>query len=178
MALLARSRPPGSDGRGYLSAARMQEHNQSVESNLEPWMVPLWRRHRYMKRPDGRAMFTGTPDHKAESFREWLESAPAEVRREVHERGEKATAKVLRQREAQPFVATPCVEPHRFRTKAVCKPTERNRPPKWSLMRAGRTIDVPCEEPFRFRNKELCFPKERRWAPPLVEEEHAFAGLI
>ena len=155
----------------------MSEHNQAVESNLEPWMVPLWRRHRYMKRADGRAMFTGTPDHKAETFREWLESTPAEVRREVHERGEQATAKVLRQREAAPFVATPCDEPFRFRTRAVCRPTKA-KPPNWSLMRAGRSVDVPCEEPFRFRNKELCFPKERRWAPAPVEEEHAFARLL
>jgi len=88
--LLARKTEPTI--RGYLSGARMAEHNQAVETNLEPWMVPLWRRHRYMKRSDGRAMFTGTPDHKAETFREWLETSPAEVRRELGERGESATA--------------------------------------------------------------------------------------
>ena len=128
--------------------------------------------------------FTGTPDHKAELFREWLE---ANAREATHQRSKAAEAKateLVRTKLNAAAVAVPCRDPWRFRTKAACNPeTPRKRRPKWmgsSLLRSGRSVEVPCAEPNRYRVKELCDPhaKWRTVTTPVYEEPHAFEGLI
>ena len=172
---------------GYLrGAAHRQEAQERVETNLEPWQVALWRKHRYAKDAHGRLLFTGTPDHKAARFQEWL----AEHEREVvgqHARAAEAKGlQIVRERENRAAVAVPCRTPFRFRTKAACNPeTPRKKRPKWmgsTLLRSGRSVEVPCGPPDRYRVKELCDPNAKwRQAPTYVvepEQEHAFAGLI
>lgn len=180
MGLLARKPVERSS---YLRGAEhRQEAQERVEANLDPWEIPMWRKHRYAKGPNGKLLFTGTPDHKAMRFREWLEAHEREATGQRARAAEEATARAVRAREKRAVVATPCRTPFRFRTKAACNPEARQ--PKWTrstLLRAGRSVEVPCGPPDRYRNKELCDPKARWRAPPppLVEEPvHAFEGLI
>jgi hypothetical protein len=171
---------------GYLRGAEHRAESQErVEQNLDPWEIPMWRKHRYAKDAHGRLLFTGTPDHKAMRFREWLEEHQREVQGQRARAGEAKAVEVVRSYEARPAIAVPCREPYRFRTKAACNPeTPRKRRPKWmgsSLLRSGRSVEVPCAEPNRYRVKELCDPnaKWRRVTTPLeVEEPHAFEGLL
>lgn len=79
----------------------------------------------------------------------------------------------IREYEAQPYAATPCRPPFRFRVREACSGLIGK-----GRATSGKTVDVPCREPFRFRTKDYCEPKERRWVPPVEEQPHAFEGLL
>lgn len=178
MGLLARKSSEDVRARHLTAGARLHEHNDRVEQNLDPWEVPAWRRHRYAKGPGGKPLFHGSPDQKARQFREWLEGHQAEARAGVAQRGERETAKLVRQQTSAAAVKVPCREPYRFRTRAACRGTKPQA--KWtksSLLRAGRSVEVPCAAE-RPRVKEFCRPRERRWVPPAEEPAHAFEGLL
>ena len=172
---------------GYLRGAEHRAESQErVEQNLDPWEIPMWRKHRYAKGADGKLLFTGTPDHKATRFREWLEEHQREVQGQRSRLGEEKASQLVSARVNAAGVAVPCRTPWRFRTKAACNPdTPKKKRPKWmgsSLLRSGRSAEVPCGPPDRYRVKELCDPNAKwRRAPTYVvepEQEHAFAGLI
>ena len=192
MSLIGRSKPldyAAEERRraGYIRGAEHRaEAQERVEQNLDPWEIPMWRKHRYAKDANGRLLFTGTPDHKAMRFREWLEDHQREVTGQRARMGEAQAAELVHAKVNAAAIAVPCRDPWRFRTKAACNPeTPRKRRPKWmgsSLLRSGRNVEVPCAEPNRYRVKELCDPNAKwRRAPltlPAEEPEHAFAGLL
>lgn len=178
MGLIARKAEPSS--RSYLAGARLQEHNDRVEANLDPWEIATWRRHRYAKDAHGRPLFHGAPDQKARQFREWLEGRGREVGGERSRAAERKVTEEVRRHGSRAKATVPCAPGWRYRTKAACK----GEPPRaWGRLLGRGSTELDCGPPHRARVKDLCVPskgRERRWLGTVaeVEEPHAFEGLI